>query len=130
MATLGQAQEEFAICEANLGVWIYSQGWAQRKKELLRTKEQAELYAAAGKGSLNSVHRKGLAIDFVLSINGDVTWEIEHYRVVADHWKTLHELARWGGDFRRKVRNPRTGKYEFRPWYDVMHFSFEWQGVK
>ena len=100
---------------ANLVVWIYSQGWAVRMGEVLRTKEQAEFYAKEGKGIKNSVHRKKLAADLYLSKNGKATWEKEDYRALGNKWKTYHPLARWGGDFRRR---------------DAFHFSFEWKGVK
>ncbi len=37
------------------------------------------------------------------------------YKVLGDKWKTMHSLARWGGDFRRA---------------DGGHFSLEHNGVK
>jgi len=113
--TLGQKQEEFSICLANLICWIYAQGWAIRMGEVLRTKEQAEIYARTGKGILNSVHRKKLAADIFLSIDGKVTWNREDYKPIGDKWKSLHPLARWGGDFKRR---------------DAFHFSLEHNGVR
>ena len=112
---LGKKQEEFSICLAKFVVWIYCQGWKIRWGEVLRTKEQAEIYAREGKGILNSVHRKKLAADVYLSKRGKVVWGIEDYRDLGDKWKSLHPLARWGGDFRRR---------------DVFHFSFEHNGVR
>ncbi len=113
--TLGEAQEDWTIAWAHLVIFAYSKGWSIRSKELLRTPYQAKEYARLGKGILNSVHRKGLAIDIALSINGAVTWDVEKYRVLGTKWKKLHPLSRWGGDF---------------PGRDAVHFSFEWKGVR
>ena len=96
-------------------VWAYSHGYAIRMGEVLRTKEQAEIYAEQGKGIINFVHRKKLAADLYLSIEGKVTWNVEDYRPLGEKWKSLHPDARWGGDWPRR---------------DAVHFSFEHNGVK
>ena len=83
--------------------------------EFFRTPEMAELYAKQGKGIKNSNHRLKLAWDLFRVKNGKVTWDTEDYREAGELWKTMHPLARWGGDFRRR---------------DAVHFSFEHNGVK
>ena len=113
--TLGAKQELFSKCLGRLLIWIYRQGWACRMGECYRTKEQAEIYAAQGKGIINSAHRKKLAVDLFLSIDGQVTWDNEDYEAAGEYWKSLDPLARHGGDFAGR---------------DSVHFSFEHGGVK
>jgi hypothetical protein len=133
---LSQAQEEFSLCLAKFVLWIYEQGWRVRWGEVWRTEEQAAIYATKdpsllaqierllglskqlrpGAGIKSSVHRKKLAADLYLVIEGDsVTWNGDDYKPLGDKWKSMHSLARWGGDFARR---------------DAFHFSFEWNGVK
>jgi hypothetical protein len=84
-------------------------------KELYRTKEQAEIYAAQGKGIKNSLHCKGLAIDLILFKAGKPCWDTESYRELGEFWESLHPLCCWGGHFRRR---------------DAYHFSITHGGVK
>lgn len=111
---LGKKQESFADNLGRLISWIYANGMACRLGECHRTREQAELYAAQGKGIKNSVHCVKLAIDLFLVIGGKVTWNAEDYRSVGEHWKSLHPLARHGLDFRNR---------------DAVHFSYLHNGV-
>jgi hypothetical protein len=83
--------------------------------EAYRTPEQAKIYAEQGKGITKSCHTKKLAVDlFIYKKDGTISWDPEDYRVLGEHWKSLHELARWGGDFKNR---------------DAVHFSFEHNGV-
>jgi hypothetical protein len=82
--------------------------------EAFRTKEQAEIYAASGRGILNSVHRKKLAVDLFRYKDGTISWDVEDYTQLGQYWKTLHPDARWGGDFLGRR--------------DAVHFSFEHNG--
>lgn len=120
---LGEKQEVFAENFGKLLVWVYqhkTDGWALRLGEGQRTKEQAEIYVEQGKGILNSLHRLKLAHDMFLSINGKVTWKTKDYKPLGDHWKSLHILNRWGGDFKKKGPDS-VGR-------DPYHFSMEHQG--
>ncbi len=83
--------------------------------EAFRPPELAKIYAEQGKGVVKSCHTKKLAVDLFVFKNGDITWDPEDYRRLGEHWKTLHELCRWGGDFENR---------------DAVHFSFEHNGVK
>lgn len=112
--TLNQKQALFTRLIAELIVWCFENGYEVIGAELYRTKEQAEIYAAQGKGIKNSVHRLKLALDLFRVINGRVTWDREAYRPIGEKWKTMHPLCRWGGDFRRR---------------DDVHFSFIHRGV-
>lgn len=82
--------------------------------EAYRTPEQARWYAERGKGIINSAHCKKLAVDLFRVRDGTVSWEHSDYEDLGHHWKTLHPLNRWGGDFRNR---------------DAVHFSMEHQGV-
>jgi hypothetical protein len=93
--------------------WAFDNGIELIGAELYRTKEQAEIYAASGRGILNSVHRLKLAIDLYRYKDGTVSWDAEDYRELGEKWKSLDDRARWGGDFRNR---------------DAVHFSFEHRG--
>ena len=81
--------------------------------ELFRTKEQAEIYAASGKGILNSVHRLKMALDMYVFKDGKIIWDGPEYKLIGDKWKTMDPDARWGGDMKRR---------------DVYHYSFFHKG--
>jgi hypothetical protein len=110
---LGAKQELFASLIPDLFDFAIARGYGVRPKELLRTKEQAAIYAAAGTGILNSLHCKGLAIDLVLTKSGVPLWLTKQYHELGEFWESLHELCSWGGRFG-----------------DGMHFSVMHRGVR
>ena len=119
--TLGEKQEVFTAHLAMLITHMVSKGYGVRLKEVLRTKEQAEIYAAQGKGILNSNHRNGCAADMYFSKAGELLWSGEAYEIAASYWTklstpfTLIDLEHcWGGDFKRR---------------DVYHYSIKHGGV-
>ena len=112
--TLNEKQAEFALHIAKLIVWAHGHGVPVMGAEWMRTKEQAEIYAAQGKGIKKSNHRLKLALDLFVVVNGKVSWDMALYQKLGDKWKTMHPLARWGGDFKGR---------------DGVHFSFEHNGV-
>ena len=67
-------------------------------------------------GIAKSVHCNGLAVDLYIIEDGEISNERAGYEALGAYWKSLHPLARWGGDF------------EGFP--DLGHFSFEWEGRK
>jgi len=113
--TLGEAQRAFVPCVADLIVWAYDNGYQLTFGEAHRTMEQAAANARLGIGIANSLHVKRLAIDLNVFKDGVYLTKSEDYLPLGERWKTLHPLARWGGDFKKPDGN---------------HFSFEWQGVK
>jgi len=113
--SLNSLQQEFTESLGILLIWCSNNDLPVILAEAYRTKEQAEIYAKAGKGIRNSAHCKKLAADLFRMVDGKVSWNREEYRKVGEKWKTIHELARWGGDFKNR---------------DGVHFSFEYNGVK
>lgn len=115
--TLGQAQRAFTLCVAQLIEWAYAHGYELTLAEVYRTPEQARIMAMQGSGIVNSNHIRRLAVDLNLFRDGKWLTRTEDHAELGAHWKTLHPLARWGGDFGGK-----------RP--DGNHYSFEWEGVQ
>lgn len=112
--TLGEAQRAFTLCAAKLIIWVYDQGWELSFGDAYRSPEEAQRQAQAGRGIVNSLHTSRLAVDLNLFINGEYKTLTSDYAPLGDYWKSLHPLARWGGDFKT------------RP--DGNHFSFAWEG--
>lgn len=67
-------------------------------------------------GIADSVHINGLGVDTYGIVDGKLSNDPVLYGILGEHWKTLHSLARWGGDF--------------ESFKDYGHFSFEYQGRK
>lgn len=64
---------------------------------------QKQLVAEGKSRTLKSKHLVGKAIDVVAYVDGDVTWDMKHYRVVAEAFKKaakeLDIAIQWGGDW-------------------------------
>jgi hypothetical protein len=99
MPNLSNAQFTFSRNVARLLNHIYECGYTCSLGEVLRTREQAEIYAKAGKGIVDSLHCYKLAIDINLFYNGEYLTDCESYKKFGEYWLTLHELNRWGGNF-------------------------------
>ncbi len=113
--TLNQKQVEFTATLGVFLVWCAKNHYDVILAEVFRPPEQAKLMAKTGKGIANSNHRKKLAADMFRYLNNTVTWKREDYAAMGKKWKSMHELARWGGDFKGR---------------DAVHFSFEHNGVR
>lgn len=113
--TLNEAQQEHTKAISELIAWTATQGFHLTWGEAFRTREQAQWDATNHVGIVNSVHCLRLAVDFMLFKDGVYLTDPEAYRFMGEYWKTLHPLARWGGDFKT---------------VDADHFSFEWDGVQ
>lgn len=111
--TLGQKQRIFTWCIGQLISWAYANGYELTFGDAYRDPRLAELNAKQGKGIKNSLHCERLAVDFNLFKDGKYLTDSEDYRPLGDYWKSLHTLARWGGDFSRPDGN---------------HFSFSYAG--
>jgi hypothetical protein len=114
--TLREQQSVFVLLVARLIDYAYRSGYELTFGEAWRTPEQAKLNAAKGSGISNSLHITRLAIDLNLFRGGVFLDSTEHHRALGNYWKSLHPLARWGGDFQPKP--------------DGNHYSLERDGYK
>lgn len=115
--TLGEQQRLFVKLVGRLIAWTYAQpGLELTFGDAFRSAEQAALNAQKGSGISNSLHTKRLAIDLNLFKDGQYIEKSDLYEPLGTYWKSLHELCRWGGDFKS------------RP--DGNHFSLEWEGIR
>lgn len=136
---LGPLQRAFTRCLVKLEAEILLMGYEFTLGEGLRTQEQAAINSlslmdrariramletkypilaeaigvSTSQGIKNSVHRQRLAQDLNLFKDGKYLDDAADYLPFGSYWKTLHPLARWGGDFG-----------------DADHFSFTYEGVK
>jgi hypothetical protein len=115
--TLRQQRSLFARLLPRLLDYIHDQGFECTLGETIRSPSQAQANVASGKGIANSLHLVGLAIDINLfDVNGKYLVNTSDHKFAGEYWKSLHPLARWGGDFKPKA--------------DGNHYSLEWQGRK
>lgn len=109
-------QQIFAKNVSALIIFIFSRNFACTLGEAYRSKEQADIYAAAGKGIKDSLHCKRLAIDLnIFSAADQYLPNSREYQVFGSFWKGLHPDNRWGGDF---IHNPDGNHFEM---HDITH---------
>lgn len=105
--TLTEKRILFTTLLGRLLVWASDLGLLVAVDEVKRGKQQAQWNAQHGLGIADSVHLVGLAADLLgyrkqdgaLLYISDGSDPI--YAALGKRWKTLHALARWGGDFTR-----------------------------
>jgi hypothetical protein len=110
--TLGEAQRSAEQAAIN-ALSLYDRA---RIRALLETKYPVladAIGCSVSRGIKNSNHRNRLAIDLNLYKDDRYLDDAADYLRFGEFWKSLHPLARWGGDFG-----------------DSDHFSFEYNGVK
>lgn len=105
----------FSQLISKLVLWAAENGYDLAYDQVKRSQAEATANAASGKGISNSLHLVGLAADLNLYINGVYQETTEAHKAIGEKWKSMHPLARWGGDFTRKDGN---------------HYSLEHNGVK
>lgn len=105
----------FSRLISELVLWCNQNGYEVCFNEVVRTQVQANANVVSGAGIARSLHLIGLAADLNLYINGVYQITSEAHRPIGEKWKTMHPLARWGGDFSRPDGN---------------HYSLENDGVK
>ena len=104
--TLGAKQRLFTRLIAELITWAYEQGYELTLGDAFRDKRMyGEFGTKQGYSAKNSVHKIRLALDLNLFINGKYQTTTEAHSKIGAKWKTMHELCRWGGNFRSKDGN-------------------------
>lgn len=99
--TLSDKQHVFAMNVSKLLQHVESLGYTCSIGEILRSKEQAEIYVKEGKGILDSQHCKKLAVDLFIFSNGKYLEQKSDYKPLGDYWESLDPENRWGGNFPR-----------------------------
>ena len=105
-SSLGQKQRLFMWCMKELLSYIYDQGYAATAGDFSRKDNHGHM--------TGSMHYDRLAADlnlFTFTVEG--TWDyVESYDeapvmwdALGAHWKSLHPLCRWGGDFESRDLN-------------------------
>jgi hypothetical protein len=103
---LSEKQKIFSQNVAKLINYIYTTNYSCSIGEVYRTPEQAKIYADQGRGILDSLHCKKLAIDINLfSPEGKFITASDPYKNLGLMWEGLHTLNRWGGRFKRSDGN-------------------------
>lgn len=120
--TLREQRVLFSVLISELVLWINQQpGYSACYGETVRTPEQAKANAKSGAGIGNSLHLVGLAADLNLYRDGNYLSDSAAHAFIGAKWKSMHELARWGGDFKDAEGKPKP---------DGNHYSLEYQGRK
>jgi len=119
--SLSTLQQEFTHCFALLILHAEQLGYRVTMGDGYRDprshgKIGEKLMDADGKkiyGRKNSNHKRRLAHDINLFLDGVFLQETEHHRVLGKYWETLHPMARWGGHYN-----------------DGNHYSFLYKGYQ
>src|SRR5258705_10383251 len=97
---LSELQQLFARDTVLLFQYINEQGYSFTYGEAMRSAEQAEIYAKQGKGIVDSLHCKRLAIDINLfNEKGKYMDMTADYEKFGNFWEHLSPSNRWGGTF-------------------------------
>jgi D-alanyl-D-alanine carboxypeptidase-like protein len=114
--TLRERQALFSALLPRLLDKAFALGFDVSMGEVWRPPKMASIYASMGIGIANSLHTQRLAVDLNLWRDGTLLTRSEDYRDLGWYWKSLHELARWGGDWKHRS--------------DGAHFSITFAGVQ
>jgi len=127
--SLGELQELFVELENQWVSWVLAQGWKLRHSEgrifqlgadgkgrrAFSLRLNVPLRVKDGGHMNNSAHYNGVGADWVLLVDGIIIKQsfASQWMAAGAHWKSLHSLCRWGGDFG-----------------DGNHISLEYGGIK
>ncbi len=104
--TLNEKQFRFARELAKLLQEAERLGFDVTMGEVWRSPETAMLYARQGKGIVNSLHCKRLAVDLNLFRNKKYLTDTESYRQLGEWWESQSTddcQMRWGGHFSKRA---------------------------
>ncbi len=108
--TLRETQTEFVVCIAKLIDFAFDNDYELTFGDAHRSPEECTRL-----GHKQSCHGLRLAVDFNLFKHGKYLRDTSQHEALGTFFKSLHKLARWGGDFEKPDGN---------------HYSFEWHGRK
>lgn len=118
--TLGEKQRLFAKLLPALLNQAHTMGYEVTLGDAYR---DPRLFGAVGEkkgyGHKKSNHKRRLAIDLNLFLEGRFLTETEDHFELGQWWESLHPLCRWGGRFTDKNGNPKP---------DGNHYSLEHEG--
>jgi len=99
--TLSEQRIIFSKLISELVLWVSSNlpEHSLAFDQVKRDAATADANSDNGSGIANSLHLSGLAADMLLYIGGIYRADTESYRKIGLHWKSMHPLNRWGGDF-------------------------------
>jgi hypothetical protein len=103
--TLGDAQRAFTRHLATLLTWARDHDYAVTVGDAYRSAEEAARLTALGVGVLESPHRRRLAIDLNLFLEGVYQTSTDAYLPLGVVWEALGPECRWGGRFTRADGN-------------------------
>ena len=96
--TLSDHQWEFLKDLAALIIWAEERGYKLTGGDLYRSEDtQARLVESGLSRTMNSQHRKKLAIDLNLFIGGTYQQKTSAYEELGLTWESLSPLNVWGG---------------------------------
>lgn len=97
---LSEKRCKFSSMLCDLIKWGNQEGLQIAIAEVLRTKEQQELYIKLGKSkTMNSKHLDGLGADLIVYINGVYQPNKPAYEKLGQKWKSMDTENVWGGDW-------------------------------
>tara|TARA_R110000772_G_scaffold16184_3_gene46222 strand:- start:2520 stop:2861 length:342 start_codon:yes stop_codon:yes gene_type:complete len=98
--TLGEKQREFTLNISKLITFAYEQGYALTVGDAYRDpRSHGEWSARIAYGRRHSLHKRRLAMDFNLFIDGVYQTTTEAHKPLGEYWELLHEDNSWGGRF-------------------------------
>ena len=98
---ISQKQQVFSKNIAYLIFYADSIGIQLTFGDAYRSIEQQQIYFNEGKSkTMDSQHRKRLAVDFNFFVNGELTYDIDKIKPLGDYWEKLHPDNNWGGNWK------------------------------
>jgi hypothetical protein len=98
--TLGKAQRLFVKLQAEWICWCYQNGYELSTGDGFRDPRVFGQFGEyVGYGRRRSNHKRRLAHDWNLFINGKWQPTTEAHRPLGEKWESMHPHCRWGGRY-------------------------------
>ncbi len=101
MKVTSDMQFEFAQDSILLELWMIRRGYKFTYGEAWRSDDTQVFLFEKGLSNIKErgPHGNRLAKDYNIWVNKTLTYSKELLKPIGEHWKSLHPLNRWGGDF-------------------------------